>query len=352
MLNIAGRISVSGGKGKIIEFFGPGTQTLGATAMATVCNMSAEVGSTSCIFPFSKSISKYLDATNRHLITSAARANQNLLTADPGSEKFYDEVIEIDLNTLEPHINGPFTPDLTHPLSEFAKDIRQSDWPRDISHALIGSCTNASYEDLSKAARVFREASNAGLKPKMPVFVTAGSEKIRSTVEREGILADFENAGAVVLSNSCGPCVGQWHRHGAEKVMKSDTLMLQACVDFCLRARPTPSYHPTIAISLDATMGTLQPILLSHHRNLWRHLPMLDLWITTQLRIPSQEIPGLSNLQDLKPSNSQRPSRMAPHNIKRRPKTDQTLMSPYHLQATLFNCSSRSLRGSPEMPRT
>lgn len=218
MLNIAGRISVSGGKGKVIEFFGPGTQTLGATAMATVCNMSAEVGSTSCIFPFSEPIAKYLDATNRHFISTAARANHNLLTADPGSEGFYDEIIEIDLNTLEPHINGPFTPDLTHPLSEFAKDVRQSDWPREISHALIGSCTNASYEDLSKAARVFREASNAGLKPRMPVFVTAGSEKIRSTVEREGILADFQNAGAVVLSNSCGPCVGQWHRHGAEKV--------------------------------------------------------------------------------------------------------------------------------------
>ena len=218
MLNIAGRISVSGGKGKVIEFFGPGTQTLGATAMATVCNMSAEVGSTSCIFPFSDSISKYLDATNRHLITSAAQANQNLLTADSGSEQFYDDVIEIDLSTLEPHINGPFTPDLTHPLSEFAKDVRQSDWPREISHALIGSCTNASYEDLSKAAQVFREASGAGLKPRMPVFVTAGSEKIRSTVEGESILADFESAGAVVLSNSCGPCVGQWHRHGAEKV--------------------------------------------------------------------------------------------------------------------------------------
>lgn len=218
MLKLAGLISVSGGKGKVIEFFGPGTQGLGATAMATVCNMSAEVGSTSCIFPYSDRIARYLEATNRDFIASAANANSNLLTADDGSDKFYDEVININLDTLEPHINGPFTPDLSHPLSQFATNVQKSDWPQDISHALIGSCTNASYEDLSKAARIFREASQAGLKPKVPVFVTAGSEKIRATVESEGILDDFEKAGAVVLSNSCGPCVGQWHRHGAEKV--------------------------------------------------------------------------------------------------------------------------------------
>lgn len=186
--------------------------------MATVCNMSAEIGSTSCIFPFSDAMARYLTATNRHYIATAARQNLNLLQADEGSDKNYDEIIEIDLNKLEPHINGPFTPDLSHSLSNFAEDVRQSSWPKEISHAMIGSCTNASFEDLSKAAKLFREAREAGLKPKMPVFITAGSEKIRATVEREGILDEFAASGATVLSNSCGPCVGQWNRKQVIKV--------------------------------------------------------------------------------------------------------------------------------------
>ncbi|GAB7336593.1 hypothetical protein MBLNU13_g09852t3 [Cladosporium sp. NU13] len=217
ILHIAGLLTVSGGKGKVLEFFGPGAATLGATAMATVCNMSAEIGSTSCIFPYSDAMGRYLTTTDRTYLAAAAEENLNLLQADRGSEKHYDDVIEIDLSTLEPHINGPFTPDLSHTLSSFARDVEQSSWPKDISHAMIGSCTNASFEDLSKAARLFREASDAGLKPKMPVFVTAGSEKIRATVEREGIMQDFEAAGATILSNSCGPCVGQWNRKELEK---------------------------------------------------------------------------------------------------------------------------------------
>lgn len=142
----------------------------------------------------------------------------NLLQADEGSEKHYDDIIEIDLNTLEPHINGPFTPDLSHTLSSFAGDVQQSSWPKEISHAMIGSCTNASFEDLSKAAKLFREARNAGLTPKTPVSITAGSEKIRATVEREGIMDEFEASGATILSNSCGPCVGQWNRKEVLKV--------------------------------------------------------------------------------------------------------------------------------------
>lgn len=201
-----------------MEFFGPGAATLGTTAMATVCNMSAEIGSTSCIFPHSDAMGRYLAATDRSYIATAARENLNLLQADEGSEKYYDDVIEIDLSTLEPHINGPFTPDLSHTLSSFAGDVEQSSWPKGISHAMIGSCTNASFEDLSKAAMLFREARNAGLKPKVPVLITAGSEKIRATVEREGILQEFEDAGATILSNSCGPCVGQWDRKEVVKV--------------------------------------------------------------------------------------------------------------------------------------
>jgi aconitate hydratase len=186
--------------------------------MATVCNMSAEIGSTSCVFPYSDAMSRYLAATDRSYIATAASENVNLLQADEGSEKHYDDIIEINLSTLEPHVNGPFTPDLSHTLSSFAGDVERSTWPRDISHAMIGSCTNASFEDLGKAAVLFREAREAGLKPKMPVFITAGSEKIRATVEREGILEEFEAAGATILSNSCGPCVGQWNRKEVAKV--------------------------------------------------------------------------------------------------------------------------------------
>ena len=168
---------------------------------------------------------RYLAATDRSYIAAAARENLNLLQPDAGSEKHYNDIIEIDLSTLEPHINGPFTPDLSHTLSSFAGDIEKSLWPKDISHAMIGSCTNASFEDLSKAATLFREARGAGLKPKMPVFITAGSEKIRATVEREGILEEFEAAGATILSNSCGPCVGQWNRKEVAKVHRRPVII-------------------------------------------------------------------------------------------------------------------------------
>lgn len=209
---------MAGGKGKIIEFFGPGVQTLNATAMATVCNMSAEVGSTSCIFPFTDASARYLSATGRTQIAEAARNNGNLIMADEGSEQYYDDLIEIDLDTLEPHINGPFTPDLSHPLSEFRSRVKQSSWPQNISQAMIGSCTNSSYEDLTKVVNIVREARTAGLEPKVSVLVTAGCEKIQATVSQEGILDELEAAGAIVLSTSCGPCVGQWNREGAKLV--------------------------------------------------------------------------------------------------------------------------------------
>lgn len=190
--------------------------------MATVCNMSAEIGSTSCIFPFSDAMVRYLNATDRNYIATAARENINLLEADKGSDKHYDKVIEINLSTLEPHINGPFTPDLSHTLSSFAGDVQQSSWPKEISHAMIGSCTNASFEDLSKAAKLFREAREAGLSPRVPVFITAGSEKIRATAERDGLMDEFEASGGTIMSNSCGACVGAFHRKAVEKVIGLD----------------------------------------------------------------------------------------------------------------------------------
>ncbi|PWY74510.1 aconitate hydratase [Aspergillus sclerotioniger CBS 115572] len=211
---LAGILGVSGGKGRVIEFFGPGTQTLGATAMATICNMSAEIGSTSCIFPYSEAIARYLTATARgHVVPAAEAVKDVLLTADQGSEEYYDQVIEIDLSTLEPHINGPFTPDLAHPISKLATAVSQSDWPVDLSHAMVGSCTNSSYEDLDKARQLVNQARAAGLtKFKTPFLVSPGSETIRATAEADGILQDFEDAGAMVLSSSCGPCVGSWDR--------------------------------------------------------------------------------------------------------------------------------------------
>lgn len=221
---LAGILTVSGGKGKIIEFFGPGTETLGATAMATVCNMSAEIGSTSCIFPYSDAMSRYLGATKRtDIATYANKFKDTLLTADMGSDRYYDDIIEIDLSTLEPHINGPFTPDLAHPISKFKQHVSESSWPSKLSHSMVGSCTNSSYEDLGKVKDLVLQARDAGLtKIRTPFLISPGSEQIRATAEEDGILETLRQAGATVLSNSCGPCVGQWDRKdvdvkGAEK---------------------------------------------------------------------------------------------------------------------------------------
>jgi aconitate hydratase len=210
---LAGILTVSGGKGKIIEFFGPGTETLGATAMATVCNMSAEVGSTSCIFPFSDAMSRNLVVTKRADIARCAQSfKAPLLTADPGSEQYYDEIIEIDLTTLEPHQRTVYT-DLSHPLSQFKQHVSESAWPPKISSSMVGSCTNSSYDDLGKVQDLVLQAKGAGLAAfKTPFLVSPGSEQIRATAEENGILETLRKAGATFLSNACGPCVGQWDR--------------------------------------------------------------------------------------------------------------------------------------------
>ncbi|KAL3482993.1 aconitase family-domain-containing protein [Aspergillus germanicus] len=211
---LAGLLTVSGGKGRVIEFFGPGAQTLGATAMATICNMSAEIGSTSCIFPYSDAIGRYLKATRRgHVVERANEVKASLLTADEGADEYYDQVIEIDLNSLEPHVNGPYTPDLAHPISKLSTAVAGEDWPIELSHAMVGSCTNSSYEDLDKTRQIVAQAKAAGVaKFPTPFMVTPGSEQIRATAEADGILDELREAGAVVLSSSCGPCVGSWDR--------------------------------------------------------------------------------------------------------------------------------------------
>lgn len=211
---LAGITTVAGGKGKVFEFFGTGTETLGATSMATVCNMSAEFGSTSCVFPHTDAMTRYLSATKRSGIAQLANQYRDvLLRADDGAEKYYDDIIDIDLDTLEPHINGPFTPDLSHPLSQLKDAVRRSEWPVEVSHAMVGSCTNSSYEDLYKTQQLVMQAKAAGIeRVKTPFMVAPGSEDIRATAEADGILQSLRDAGAVVLSATCGPCVGQWDR--------------------------------------------------------------------------------------------------------------------------------------------
>lgn len=261
---LAGILTVSGGKGKVIEFFGPGAATLGATAMTSVCNMSAEVGSTSCIFPYSESMSRYLAATKRRNIARHADAfKTELLTADEGSDKYYDEIIEIDLSSLEPHINGPFTPDLSHPLSHFKDHVAESSWPSALSSSMIGSCTNSSYADLEKARDLVIQARKAGLaKVKTSFLVSPGSEQIRATAEEAGILEDLRQAGATVLSNSCGPCVGQWDRKDVDvKGSEPNSVISSFNRNFTGRHDGNPSTHsfvtsPELATTF-AFAGTL-----------------------------------------------------------------------------------------------
>ncbi|KAG7886693.1 hypothetical protein KL938_000346 [Ogataea parapolymorpha] len=211
--HLAGILTVRGGTGYIVEYFGEGVESLSCTGMATICNMGAEIGATTSTFPMQEAHVRYLYATNRGPIADLAKSvNQNYqyMTADPGCE--YDQIIEIDLSTLEPSVNGPFTPDLSTPISKLKETTKENEWPETITAGLIGSCTNSSYQDMSRAASIIRQAAKAGLKPKIPFFVTPGSEQIRATIERDGLISTFEENGAIVLANACGPCIGQWDR--------------------------------------------------------------------------------------------------------------------------------------------
>ncbi|RYP16044.1 hypothetical protein DL765_005360 [Monosporascus sp. GIB2] len=213
ILNLAGQLTVRGGTGFIIEYFGSGVDTLSCTGMATICNMGAEVGATTSLFPFNSAHVRYLEATHRHDVAAEAEKFSDIvqLRADKGAP--YDEVITIDLSTLEPHINGPFTPDLSTPLSRFKETVKQQNWPEKLSAGLIGSCTNSSYEDMTRVEGMVREAMEAGLKPASDFYVTPGSDQIRETLRRDGPLETFKEAGSTILSNACGPCIGQWKRN-------------------------------------------------------------------------------------------------------------------------------------------
>ncbi|KAG9230577.1 putative aconitate hydratase 2 [Amylocarpus encephaloides] len=222
ILYLAGKLTVRGGTGFIIEYHGPGVDSLSCTGMATIANMGAEAGATTSLFPFSERHVPYLESTGRSSIAlqaqtiASATPLQNLLRADKDAQ--YDEVITIDLSTLEPHVNGPHTPDLSTPLSKFAEAVKTNQWPTKVSAGLIGSCTNSSYQDMARAENLVKQASSAGLTPTVPFYVTPGSEQIRATLERDETLNTFVDVGGVVLANACGPCIGQWKRtDGVEK---------------------------------------------------------------------------------------------------------------------------------------
>ena len=216
ILKVAEILTVKGGTGAIVEYFGDGASNLSATGKATICNMGAEIGATTSIFPYDDSINRYLHSTDRSDVAELAKSNQEHLTADPevlqSPEEYFDQVIEIDLDKLRPHINGPHTPDLAREVQELGAEAKSNGWPLEISAALIGSCTNSSYEDITRAASIAREAAKHGLKSKCRLLITPGSEQVRATITRDGLLADFEAVGAVVLANACGPCIGQWDR--------------------------------------------------------------------------------------------------------------------------------------------
>ncbi len=216
ILKVAEILTVKGGTGAIVEYFGPGANAISCTGKATICNMGAEIGATTSLFGYDDAMARYLKSTGREATADAANAVAHHLRADDevlaDPAKFYDEVIEIDLSDLRPHINGPHTPDLAREVSELGAQARAEGWPTEISAALIGSCTNSSYEDITRAASIARQAAAEGLQVKTKLMITPGSEQVRATIERDGLLADFEALGAVVLANACGPCIGQWDR--------------------------------------------------------------------------------------------------------------------------------------------
>ena len=216
ILKVAEELTVSGGTNAIVEYFGPGTKSISCTGKATITNMGAEIGATCSVFPYDERMETYLKYTNRGDIAGLANQNKESLVADPevesNPEKFFDKVIEINLSELEPHIVGPHTPDLARSISDLSDDVKTNDYVDPISVALIGSCTNSSYEDMSRAASLAEQAKQKGIKAKIPLLVTPGSEQIRGTIERDGQMDSLKDIGATVLANACGPCIGQWNR--------------------------------------------------------------------------------------------------------------------------------------------
>jgi aconitate hydratase len=244
ILKVAGILTVKGGTGAIVEYMGPGVNSLSCTGMATICNMGAEIGATTSMFPFNNRMADYLNATKRQDIAKYAQRFAHNLKADEGAD--YDQVIDINLSELEPHINGPFTPDLATPISKFASEVKKNNWPSELKVSLIGSCTNSSYEDMSRSASIAKEAASHGLKTKSKFTITPGSEQVRATIERDGQIAAFEDVGGVVLANACGPCIGQWDRTDVKKG-EANSIITSYNRNFTGRNDANPATHAFVA---------------------------------------------------------------------------------------------------------
>jgi len=250
ILKVAGILTVKGGTGAIIEYFGEGAESMSCTGKGTICNMGAEVGATTSTFGYDASMERYLRATDRDDVADAANEVKEHLTADPevyqNPEAYFDQVIEIDLSTLSPHINGPFTPDLATPVAEMSEKAATNEWPIDVEWGLIGSCTNSSYEDLSRAASIAKQAVDKKLVTKAAFGINPGSEQVRYTAERDGLLDIFEDLDAKIFTNACGPCIGQWAREGADKQEKN-SIIHSFNRNFSKRADGNPNTHAFVA---------------------------------------------------------------------------------------------------------
>ena len=250
ILKLAGMLTVKGATNAIIEYFGEGTASLSATGKATICNMGAEVGATTSIFPYDAEMEKYLCATGRKEVAAMASGNALYLKADAeveaNPEVYYDKVIDIDLSTLEPYINGPFTPDAACPISEFAEKVRTNGYPQRMEVGLIGSCTNSSYQDLTRAASLARQVKAKGLKMTAQLIINPGSELVYCTTKRDGMIADFEAVGGVIMTNACGPCIGQWKRV-TDAPQRANSIVTSFNRNFAKRADGNPNTHAFVA---------------------------------------------------------------------------------------------------------
>jgi len=246
ILEVAGRLTVKGGTGAIVEYFGEGAESLSATGKGTICNMGAEIGATTSIFAYDDASERYLRATDRNDVADAANAHKSYLRSDDevyaNPENFYDQLIEINLSELEPRLNGPFTPDLMTPVSKMKETAAANGWPLDVEWGLIGSCTNSSYEDLTRAASIAQQALDKGLEVKSSFGINPGSEVVRYTADRDGLLKTFEDLDAVIFTNACGPCIGQWDREGADKEEKN-TIVHSFNRNFKKRADGNPNTY-------------------------------------------------------------------------------------------------------------
>lgn len=250
ILKVAGILTVKGGTGAIVEYFGPGAKTLSCTGKGTICNMGAEIGATTSTFGYDEKMAEYLRGTGRAEVADLADRIAEHLTGDEevyaNPEKYFDQVIEIDLSTLEPHINGPFTPDRAIPISQFAAEVKKNDWPQQLEVGLIGSCTNSSYEDITRSASIAKQAVDKKLKAKSEFTITPGSEMVRYTVDRDGYLDTFKEMGGVVLANACGPCIGQWARHTNDPNRKN-SIITSFNRNFAKRNDGNPNTHAFVA---------------------------------------------------------------------------------------------------------